>query len=97
MSTTDMRAPWGFTSVAFVGPEGSDMRSRFLAAMNDGARERGIARTDVESDALDMSRDLILSEAAHAVGGEFQVHDETLILYPAGSVFDMDAVREMLR
>lgn len=68
MTTTDkkytIQEVWGFGRTIAVN---ADIAS-FLQAMHRAAVSRGILATHLPSDALDLSRDIILDEAAAALG-----------------------------
>lgn len=86
---------WGFSRYLAVDPEGAaPIGPRFLAAMNAGAADRGIA-AHVPSDALDASRLIIMSEAAQQVGADFEIVDDTLRLAPTGVTVDWSEVERV--
>lgn len=80
-----LRDVWGFSTVHAAMPEDPTNPSRdyvadFMKAANEAARERGITRLNVPSDALDQSRDLILDEAARSLSAVAEIVNETLTL-----------------
>lgn len=60
-TTRSAVASWGFDTLTVASVHGFDIPT-FFERLNDGARSRGIDPA-VPSDALDMSRDLIVTEA----------------------------------
>lgn len=74
---------WGFSDILAVNVEVSD----FCKAMNAAAVSRNIA-PNVPSDALDLSRDIMLDEAAQSLGAECEIVDTTLRVWPKGVTLD---------
>ena len=58
---------WGFSDVLSVDADISD----FMKALN-AAESRGI-KAHLPSDALDLSRDLMIDEAAHQLGADWSI------------------------
>lgn len=74
-----MSNAWGFTSMSIASIGGSLDLQDVVGRLNEGARSRGID-PGKESDALDQSRDLIISEAI-GYPYEFEIVDEELIVW----------------
>lgn len=70
---------WGFSETLTVNIDVNE----FLKSVNAAALDRGI-KPNEPSDALDLSRDLILTEAAQSHGVEWEIVDDTLRLWPSG-------------
>ena len=68
---------WGFSNILAVNIQVSD----FCRAMNAAAAARGIA-PHVPSDSLDMSRDIMLDEAAQSLGASWEIVDDTMRVAP---------------
>lgn len=67
-----------------------DLTARFLTAVAEAASSRGIS-INGPSDALDMSRDICLQEAAEAIDFTFEIiHEKYLCLKPVGVIFDWE-------
>lgn len=67
---------WGFSNILAVEVLISD----FCKAMNAAAESRSIA-ANVPSDALDLSRDVMLDEAAASLNARWALVDSTLRLW----------------
>lgn len=65
----------------------------FLKEVNTAASERGIILNE-PSDALDMSRDVILDEAAARCSVRWEIIDRTMCLTPTSLRFDWKAYIE---
>lgn len=76
---TTVKDVWGFSESLAVNADINE----FFKHVNDAAKDRGID-AHVPSDALDMSRDIILDEAAQKLGLEWEIVDDTIRLWPAG-------------
>ncbi len=85
---------WGFSAYLAVDAEGGTIGPQFLAAMNEAALDRGIT-PNVPSDALDMSRDVIMMEAAQRVGANFDIVNGTLRIVPTGVTVDWSEVERV--
>lgn len=87
-----MQEAWGFSTLTTATPDGSfeDVSSRFCKALGEAAKSRGIA-THIPSDALDMSRDVMLDEAAQSIGMQWQIVGDTLRLWPVGVTIEWPA------
>lgn len=74
----------GFTKVEVGAPEGSTRLTieNVVAAINFQANDRGIKVQRV-SEALEMSRDIIVSDAVWSLGGRWDIVDDTLRVWPA--------------
>ena len=89
MST--VREVWGFGEVLSVEVDVAD----FCRAMNRAATERGIA-PNVPSDALDLSRDVMLDEAAASLGADWSITpDGTLRLWRRDLIIKWDSVAQV--
>lgn len=78
-------SPLGFSSIVIAAPDGSPLTPAGITeAINVAAADRGIKITAAGSDALDLSRDLVLDEAvASSGGGEYRiVSDELWVTVP---------------
>ena len=77
-------SPLGFTKIEALNLDISSL----MAAINRSAADRNL-RLDIESDALDMSRDLMLDEAFAPLGGRWDITADTLRVWPswAGDVW----------
>lgn len=78
---------WGFSEIVAVNVEVSD----FCKAMNAAAESRNIA-PNVPSDALDLSRDIMLDEAAQSLRSEWEVVGNTIRVWPNGVTLDWAAI-----
>lgn len=89
MTSYTAKQVWGFTHVYAAMPADPsrpdhDYVQEFMGALNRAAAERGVARLDAPSDALDVSRDLIIDEAAKALGAVWaQRGDDLLVTHTA--------------
>lgn len=90
MST--MQEVWGFGSIIAVS-NADDTAGDFCRALNTAAASRSIT-PNVPSDALDQSRDIMVDEAAHSLGMEWAVVDDTLRLWPVNVTVDWAAITE---
>jgi hypothetical protein len=72
---------WGFTKMELASND-RDMQF-FFDRMNAAARDRGID-PGRESDALDASRDVILSDAIHGAGYDWEIVGDTIRVWPQG-------------
>lgn len=74
----------GFTKMEVGAPEGSTRLTieRVAAAINFQVEDRGIKWSRV-SEALEMSRDIIISEAVWSLGGRWDIVGDTLRVWPA--------------
>lgn len=69
---------WGFGKIVAVGPEGSASIDDISRGMDFHARDRGIDPSQ-PSDALDMSRDIVLDDAVHGAGADaWEIRDDVL-------------------
>lgn len=84
---SDVKAIWGFRTITAVEAD----LDVFLERMNFEARDRGIDPR-VESDQLDLSRDLILTEAAAHVGALWEIEGDTLRLWRRDLTIDWSKV-----
>lgn len=74
---------WGFKKILIGGPEGAGKTvDEIAAAMSFEAKDRGID-PEQESDALDLSRDVILMDAI-GPKGDWRIVDETLYVVYGG-------------
>lgn len=78
---------WGFSHVLTVETDVPE----FCKALNREAESRGI-RPNVPSDALDLSRDLMLTDAAWKQGALWSIDGDTLRLWRHDLTVDWDAV-----
>lgn len=76
---TTVQDVWGFSESLSVNTD----VNQFFAAMNAAALDRGI-KPNEPSDALDMSRDVILDDAAQKLGVQWEIVENTIRLWPAG-------------
>lgn len=76
---------WGFSTMEIAKPDTdtTDRIAEFCTAMNAAALDRGI-KPNVPSDALDLSRDICLDEAAQSLGLEWEIVGDTLRAWPVG-------------
>lgn len=82
----------GFASIVVAGMDaGHDYPKLVLAGINSAAEDLSIT-LDEPSDALDMSRDLILDEAVGR-DGQWEIHEE--VLYVGFGGLSPKQVREM--
>lgn len=77
MSST--KNAWGFSEALTVNVD----ITAFLKSVNEAALDRGI-KPNEPSDALDMSRDVILTEAAQKHDAEWDIVGDTLRVWPSG-------------
>lgn len=80
---------WGFTWITGVDTDIAD----FCQAMNAAAESRSIA-PNVPSDALDVSRDLMLDEAAQSLNAYWAIEGKELRVWPRGLTVRWDSVSE---
>lgn len=84
-----MQEVWGFGRIAAVTTdEDADTIGRFCKALDRAAKERHIA-PHVPSDALDMSRDVMVDEAARSLDMQWEIVNDgdpldTIRLWPIG-------------
>lgn len=83
ISAASTKEALGFTSIEALTVEGDsrDMPNLMAKAINGAALSRGI-RVTGPSDALDMSRDIILDEAAASLGCTWEIKGDTLRIWP---------------
>lgn len=83
ISAASAKEALGFTSIEALTVEGDsrDMPNLMAKAINGAALSRGI-RVNGPSDALDMSRDIILDEAAASLGCTWEIKGDTLRIWP---------------
>lgn len=84
---------WGFSRVlaVTVSTDTRDLPNLFAQAFSREAKARGIDSSK-PSDALDMSRDLILDDAARSIGFTWHQKGEELALVPVGVSVALDDV-----
>lgn len=84
---------WGFSRVLAVtdSTDTRDLPNMFAQAFSREAESRGISPS-VPSDALDMSRDLILDDAARSMGFMWHQKGEVVALVPLGVSVALDDV-----
>lgn len=85
MST--VKDAWGFSESLAVNADVNE----FFKAANAAALDRGI-KPNEPSDALDLSRDVILDEAAQRLGLEWEIVEDTIRLWPRGLTLDWSKV-----
>ncbi|MCK0441255.1 hypothetical protein MUG78_17795 [Gordonia alkaliphila] len=79
---------WGFGNVVAAGPE-DDYLARMQTGLAAGAADRGIDATE-PSDALDMARDIILTDWIGA--DDWKIVDGTLYVTYGGIGISLDAL-----
>lgn len=79
---------WGFSHSLTV----NICINEFMARAAYHARDRGITDTLKPSDQLDMSRDVILADAAADLDAECAIVDGVLRVWPRGMRFNWDEV-----
>lgn len=83
ISAASTQEALGFSSIEALTVEGDnrDMPNLMAKAINGAALSRGI-KVNAPSDALDMSRDIILDEAAATLGCTWEISGDTLRIWP---------------
>lgn len=86
-----MQQVWGFSDVLTLNIDVHD----FCKALNEAALSRSIT-PNVPSDALDLSRDLMITEAAHSLRAWWRLDGHTLYLWtqmlPESTTFDENGI-----
>lgn len=76
--------------IVAITTEGFDAVGEFSKALGREMKERGIKTSD--SDAFDMSRDIMIMDAAASIGYTGGMVGDTIRIAPAGLVVDWDAI-----